>query len=61
MKKGYLIAANDTRSLEQIRNDAINEIGNAIINNSISEELINYHVSRVLAWKLYKGMMLDEK
>lgn len=26
MKKGYLIAANDTRSLEQIRNDAINEI-----------------------------------
>ena len=41
--------------------DAINEIGNAIINNSISEELINYHVFRILAWKLYKGMMLDEK
>ena len=41
--------------------DAINEIGNAVINNSISEELINYQVSRVLAWKLYKGMMLDEK
>ena len=41
--------------------DAINEIGNALINNTISEDLINYHVSRILAWKLYKGMMIDEK
>ena len=41
--------------------DAINEIGNALINNNISEELINYHVFRILAWKMYKGMMLDEK
>ena len=41
--------------------DAINEIGNALINNTISEELINYHVLRVLSWKFYKGMMLDEK
>ena len=42
-------------------NDAINEIGNALINNNISETLINYHAFRVIAFKLYKGMMLDEK
>ena len=41
--------------------DAINEIGNALINNSISEELINYHVFRILAFKYYKGMMIEEK
>ena len=41
--------------------EGLSEISNALINNTISEELINYHVFRVLAWKYYKGMMLDEK
>ena len=40
---------------------SIKEIQNALINNTISEELIDMHVFRVLAWKYYKGMMIDEK
>jgi beta-N-acetylhexosaminidase len=41
--------------------EAFKEISNALINNSISEELIDYHVFRILAWKYYKGLMIDEK
>lgn len=55
-----LLSGNDLMIVSNF-DEAINEIGNAVINNSVSEELINYHVFRVLAWKLYKGMMLDEK
>lgn len=59
----YLKAIMRGNDLIMVENydDAINEIGNALINNTISEDLINYHVFRILAWKLYKGMMLDEK
>ncbi len=41
--------------------EGFKEISNALINNTISEELIDYHVFRILAWKYYKGLMLDEK
>ncbi len=55
-----LVSGNDLIITDNY-DDAINEIGNALINNSISEELIDYHVFRILAFKYYKGMMIEEK
>ena len=39
--------------------ESINEIKDALNNNTISEELINKLAFRVIAWKYYKGMMFD--
>lgn len=38
----------------------VNDIKNAINNGTISEDLINRHVFRVLAWKYYKGLMIEK-
>lgn len=39
--------------------ESINEIKDALNNNTISEELINKLAFRVIAWKYYKSMMFD--
>lgn len=39
--------------------ESINDIKDALNNNTISEELINKLAFRVIAWKYYKGMMFD--
>ena len=41
--------------------DSFNEIKNSVMNGVISEELIDRTVTRVLAWKYYKGLMKDGK
>ena len=41
--------------------DSINSIKDAINNEVISEDLIDKLAFKVLAWKYYKGLMLDEK
>lgn len=41
--------------------DSINSIKEAINNKIISEDLIDKLSFKVLAWKYYKGLMLDEK
>lgn len=40
---------------------SINEVKAAINNKTISEESIDNAVLRVLAWKYYKGLIMDEK
>lgn len=53
-----LLAGNDliiTTDYEK----SINEIKTALNNGTISEELINKEAFRVLAWKYYKGLMLN--
>ena len=40
---------------------AFNEINEALNNGTLSEEEINKLVFRVLAWKYYKGLMIDVK
>lgn len=37
------------------------EIKNALTLNEISIDLINHHVFRILAWKYFKGIMIEEK
>ncbi len=38
-----------------------NQIKNAVLNQTISEDLVNRVTLRVLAWKYYKGLLSDEK
>lgn len=40
---------------------SINSIKDAVLNGTISEDLINKLVFRVLAWKYYKGLIVDTK
>lgn len=53
-----ILAGNDILIVTDYAN-SFSEIKEAIIDGDISEEVIDDIVLRVLAWKYYKGMMLD--
>ena len=40
-------------------NNSMNEIKDAVSNNTIDENLIDRLAFRVLAWKYYKGLMFE--
>ena len=55
-----LISGNDLMIVSDYES-AYNEINDSLSNKTISEEILNYHVFKVLAWKYYKGLMFEEK
>ena len=55
-----LIAGDDLLIVSNYK-DAINDIKTAINNGSLTEEVLNNHVTKILAWKYYKGLMIDKQ
>ena len=55
-----LIAGDDLLIVSNYK-DAINDIKAAINNGSLTEEVLNNHVTKILAWKYYKGLMIDKQ
>ncbi len=51
-----LLANNDLLILSDYE-EALNEIKNALNGQTLTEEYLDYHVFRVLAWKYYKGLL----
>ena len=41
--------------------NGFDEIKNALTLNEIGIDLIDHHVFRILAWKYFKGIMMEEK
>ena len=53
-----LLAGNDLIIATEY-SDAINEIKNSVNSQTISETLIDNAALKVLAWKYYKGLIVD--